>query len=362
MNLPPTRTSHAAFCQPVYFPFTFISQPLVEVMSLCFHRILVYEPAHAETQQALRPWVEKGFLEIRRPLDKFMDKKNLGAALRDFRNWGLFHQHGDMVYLKTSQNDIAPADPAIARIAADIRGKAAELPNTSDQGELPLQLFLHFAQEFDQHAWELREELYRVDQQYESLKRAFRQDQNGHDDEPTARGPFPAAQEDRGGFMIEKRMSGWNHLFQNDPANTGLLFTDSPSALAHLLDAVQEKVEALRFNITYTLAGSQDVPRERPTWADHLDQLFKMVCETPWNKDLQERIARRSREVKAELDQWQGPSMKSPYENASFCWYVFPHQVPGDLFNRCCGVESSYQENHAMQVQNMLVGLIEWAV
>jgi hypothetical protein len=331
-------------------------------MSLCFYRMLVYEPAHAETQQALRPWLDNGFLEIRRPLEKFMDKKNLQAALRDFRSWGLFHQHGDMAYLKTSGNDISPVDPAIARIASDIRGKGAESPNTSDQGELSLQLFLHLAQEFDQHAWELREELNRVDQQYESLQSAFRQDQNAHKHEPIPRGPIPAMKEDRGSFMIEKRMATWNHLFQNDPADTGLLFTDSDSALAYLLDDVQEKVEALRFNVTYTLAVSQEVPRERPTWADHLDQLFKMVRETPWNQDLQERIAQGSHEMKAKLDLWQGSSMKSPHGNASFCWYVLPHQVAGDLFNRCCGVDSSYRENHTTQVHNMLIGLIEWGV
>jgi hypothetical protein len=275
-----------------------------------------------------------------------------------------------MTYLKMAGNGIAPIDPEIARTASDIRGRAEEPPNTSDQSDLSLQLFLHLAQEFDQHSWELREELNRVNHQYQALQSSFRQDQNGHAHEPIPKdlpastsqwqaGPFPAAKEDRGSFMIEKRMAAWNRLFRNDPANTGLLFTHSHSAFAYLIDEVKEKVEALRFDVTYAQAESKGEPKDRPAWADHLQEVFSKVITMPWSRTLQEEIGQASHEIEARIDDRKRSTMKPDDRSISFRWYLVPDQVPSTLLNRRCGVESVYEEGQAAKVKNTLIGLIE---
>jgi hypothetical protein len=379
---------------PVYFPFTFISPSLVEAMSLCFHRVVVYEPAHSKPQEALRPWIDRGFLDLRSPFEKVIDKKPLEAALRNFRSWGLLHQHADMAYLKMVGNDIAPVDPKTPRIVSDIRAMPTKKsPKESEESELPLQLFIHLAQEFDQHSWELRQELNRLNDQYRALQSSFREDETEQAHEPISkdlpararpassvggwacppslslrRGGrasqsqpelFPVTGEDRGSLLIEKRMTAWNHLFQKDPPGSGLLFTDSPLAFAYLLDGVQEKVEALKFNITYTQAESREIRKNLPSWADHFQEILNTVLTTPWSQTLQERVVEARPEIEAEIDRLTGSTVKPYDRSVSFRWYVLPHQVARSLLNRRCGMDSSDKEDEAAKVRNTLVGLIE---
>jgi len=377
------RTPHSAFLSPVYFPFTFISPSLVEAMSLCFHRVVVYQPAYSKAQKDLRPWMDRGFLDIRSPFENVMDKKSLEAGLRNFRSWELLHQQADMAYLKTVGNEIAPVGPETPKIVSDIKGMAAKRSKESEDSELSLQMFLHLTQEFDEHSWELRQQLNRFNNQYQALQSFFRQDQDGQADDPMAEdlpararppsaspqaiagrasqwqaGLFPV-EEDQGSFVIEKRMAGWNRLFRKDPADSGLLFTDSPLALAYLLDGVQEKVEALKFNITYTQAESREVRKNHPSWADHLQDIFNTVLTTPWSRTLQERVVRAGREIEAEIDHWKGLTVKPHDRRVSFHWYVLPHQVARSLLNRRCGIDGSDKEDEAGKVGNTLVGLIE---
>ncbi|UCG81476.1 MAG: hypothetical protein JSV60_04140, partial [Desulfobacterales bacterium] len=353
------RNPQSAMLSAVYFPFTFISPSLVEATSVCFDRLVVYQPPFAKPQQALQPWVDTGFLDLRSPLEKSIDKKSVEAALRNFRSWGLFHEHADMAYLKMAGNDISLVDPRIARIVSDIRGKGTESSNTSDQGEFSHQLFLHLAQEFDQHSWELTEELRRVNHQYQGLQSAFRQDQNGQAHEPIEAEPMTAVKEDRGSFMIEKRMAAWNHVFQNDFGDIGLLLTDSYSALAYLLDEAQEKVEALRFNVTYSEAQLNQVPTDRPTWVDHLQEIFNTVLAMPWSRTLQKKIVQAGREMEAIIHHRTGANMRSHERSVSFRWYVVPDQVPQALLNRRCGAERGHEKDRVAKVKNTIVGMIE---
>ncbi|MBW1678181.1 MAG: hypothetical protein JRJ79_16655, partial [Deltaproteobacteria bacterium] len=327
------RIPHSGFLSPVYFPFTFISPSLVEAMSLCFHRVVVYEPAHSKRQEAIRPWIDRDFLDVRSPFEKVIDKRRLEAALRNFRSWGLLHQHADMAYLKMVGNDIAPVDPKTPRIVSDIRAMAAKKNSKeSEESELSLQLFIHLAQEFDQHSWELRQQMNRFNDQYQALQSSFREDEAGQLHEPISKdlparasqwqagqwqaGLFPVTGEDPGGFMIEKRMAAWNHLFQKDPADSSLLFTDSPLAFAYLLDGVQEKVEAFKFDITYNTP---------PSWADHLHEIFNTVLTTPWSRTLQERVVEAGREIEAAIDHLRESTVKPHDRSVSFRWYVLPH-------------------------------------
>ena len=374
----------SAILSQVYFPFTFISPSLVEAITLCFDRVVVYHPAHSKLQEALRPWIDRGFLDIRSPFEGVVDKKPLEAALRNFRSWGLLHQHADMAYLKMVGNKIAPVDPETPRIVSDIRTMAAKSSDNSEESELPLQLFIHLAQEFDQHSWELRQQMNRFNDQYQTLQSSFREDEAGQVHEPISKdlpararppsalpqanagrasqwqaGLFPVTGEDPGGFMIEKRMAAWNHLFQEDPADTCLLFTDSPLALAYLLDGVQEKVEALKFNITYSQVESREVRKNDPSWADHLHEIFNTVLTTPWSHTLQERVVEAGREIEAAIDHLRESTVKPHDRSVSFRWYVLPHQISRTLLNRRCALDSSHEEDEAARVKNTLVGLIE---
>ena len=154
-------------------------------------------------------------------------------------------------------------------------------------------------------------------------------------------------------------MAAWNHLFQKDPAGSGLLFTDSPVAFAYLLDEVQEKVEVLQFNITYGQAGSGNVLKDHTSWGDHVREILNTVLATPWSRTLQETVIEAGREIEAKIDHLRGSRVKPPDRSVSFRWHVVPFQVARNLLNRCCGIDSSHEEDEAANVKNTLVGLIE---
>jgi hypothetical protein len=354
-----TDSQHSEILSPVYFPFTFISPSLLEAMSLCFNRLVVYQPAHSRPQKALQPWIDRGLLNVRSPFETVIDKKSVEAALHDFRSWGLLHQHADMAYLKMVGNYIAPVDPETARIASDIRAMAATRRTESEESELSSHLFLHLAQEFDRHSWELREQLNRLNDRYRALQGSFRQDESGESRDPTSEELFLVTEKDPRGFMIKKRMAAWNHLFQQDTAGPGLLFTDSPPALAYLLDKVQEKVEALNFSITSWQADSRETAKNHPAWAHHFRETLNTVLTTPWSRTLQERVLEAGREIEARIDHRRRSRVKPHDRSVSFRWYVLPRHVAHSVLNRCCGVESGDEEDRAVRVKNTLVGLIE---
>lgn len=328
-------------------------------MALFFQRVVIYQPAHAKPPEALRPWMESGFLDIRSPFEKVIQRKPLEAALRDFKSWGDFHQDADMAYLKTVGNNIAPVDPQTPRIVSDIRATGAKDSKGLEESELSLHVFLHLSQEFDQHSWELMRQLNRLNEQYEALQSSFRQDETDQAHDPIQKERFPLEEEDIGSLVIEKRMATWNHLFQKDPADSSLLFTDSRSALDYLLDGVQEKVEVLKVNITYAQTESRERPKNQPSWTDHLQEIFNRILITPWSGTLQEEVVEAGREIEKRINDWRESTKKSHDRRVLYRWYLVPDQVAPGLLNRRCRVDQGDKGYQATKVRNTLVGMIE---
>ena len=343
---------------PVFFPFTFISPALLEAMSSCFHHMLLYQPAHADHHSALRPWIDNGFLDLRSPFETVIDKKPLKAALRDFSSWGLFQKRSDLAYLKTVGNDIAPVNPEIAQIASEIKGGKTH-PETSDEAEFSPQLFLHLAQEFDEHSWELREELSRVDDQYQALQGDFRQDQEGEAQHRTLMKPTPAREEDLGRPMIDKRMAAWNRLFQRDPSDSGLLITGSSSAFDYLLANVEQRHEILNFHIPLTQNESREKTVGYPSLVEDLQGIFDMALTVPWSQALEEKVMDTGREVAARITDARGSHIGSDDKIVSFGWHLVPDRPARVLFNQCCGVKTGQEEDVATETRNTLVGLVQ---
>ena len=69
--------------KPVYFPFTFISRPVIEAVSACFRQIVVYQPSERHVPEQMRQWAESGMLEIRIPVKE--DEERLEADLSSGR-------------------------------------------------------------------------------------------------------------------------------------------------------------------------------------------------------------------------------------------------------------------------------------
>ena len=370
------RNPQSVIVSPVYFPFTFVSPSLVEAMSLCFRKVVVYQPAYSKPREALRPWMDRNCLDVRSPTEKVIDKKLLEAALRNFKNWGLQHEHFDMTYLKMVGNNISPIGPEIAKIASDIKGTTTSQTNNPEDSELYRQVFLHLAQEFDEHSWEVKQQMNQFENQYRALRSFFCQDQieQGQDHQSVCAGPGslmdgrslqkqaelpPVVEDDPGRLMIEKRMTAWNHLFQKDSAGCGLLFTDSPLVLSYILDDIQDKVELFKFKITYKQAATGEMPINHSFLADHIQEIFDTVLTTQWSRTLQENVIEAGRQIEAEILRQKKSVVKPHDRSLSLCWHVLPAKDARTFLNSCCGTESCREDNGVAKVKNTIVGIIE---
>ena len=76
--------------KPIYFPFTYISEPVVEATGVCFKQLVVYQPSNQKVPEKMQKWAKSGILDIRVPVKS--DEKELDAALRDYKTWVNIHQ------------------------------------------------------------------------------------------------------------------------------------------------------------------------------------------------------------------------------------------------------------------------------
>ena len=67
--------------KPIFFPFTYVSDSVAQALTACFGQFIVYQPLAGKIPEQMRPWVEKGILDIRVPVTE--DQKELEAAVRN---------------------------------------------------------------------------------------------------------------------------------------------------------------------------------------------------------------------------------------------------------------------------------------
>jgi hypothetical protein len=280
----------------------------------------------------------------------------LKAARRDLSSWALFQEHADMAYLKMAGRGIAPANPEIPEIASRIKDDGSL--QASDGADLAPQLFLHLAQEFDQHAWELREELHQVEDRYQALQGDFRQDQEWEGDYHRTLLGSASAGDDPGRHLTDRRMVAWNRLFQKDPCDSGLLFTSSQSALDYLLANVEEKHDLLSFDVTLTQNETDEKTTGYLSLAKDLQKLFHMVLTAPWSPEQQKNAEDTGRELTMRISETRDAFITPSDDTVSCTWYVVPGLPARILLNRSCGAETGRKQDVANEIRNTLVGLV----
>jgi hypothetical protein len=351
-------TLKSPIVRAVYFPFTFIGPPVLESLSLCFDRVVLYRPVGSPLPEGCQTWVAGRFLEIRVPFEGVIDRKALVAQLQQWRTWGLQNPGVDTAYLKAAGSEMAPVNPQTHKIVSEIKKATATVGRTREEnehGHMAPQLFLHLAQDYDERSWELREHLHRFKSQQQALQAFFRIDKFEEDEIPVPGAPLANSNEDLGSFMIESRMRAWNRLFQKDHEASSLLFTDSPVAHSWLLEAACESIEVLKLGVP--CASRQ---ANHPPWKNPLEKLFGALLTTPWSEQLGRKVEQEAREVEEMIQTWERSMSPAGEKAACIRWSVVPGQAHCSLLNQRCGFDISSDRRGCSE--NTIVGLVEHRV
>ena len=337
--------------KPIYFPFTYISKPVVNALHACFGKAIVYYPSSNNIPEEAHKLSECGVLDIRIPVKK--DEEKLSAILKEYDAWANLHQGSkgsQLDFLKTRRNKIPFFnDTSASQIKADIKNIADENPARKKPDPVfNARIFLSIAQNFDMQNDKIVQDIASFETARIDLIKSLKGEDEtstlvpGHQDEfKTGR----LADDDR---MIPERIAAWALLMCCDSSphkgeKCGLFVTSSRQAIDCLLEKTPEAESV--FSI------------------DAIPMVDNRVAKTlKWPGDLMQyldRVAESSQPVECHPFTLGFDELTCDTK-ISLSIYLVPKTLPWDYFSRftevdpACGEIEKNREN----LKNTLIGHI----
>ena len=222
---------------PILFPYTYVSEPMAEILAVFFEKIVVYQPIRDDLPPEMQALKQQGFLEIRTP--EHEDDHEIKAVIKDYQNWAQLHQ-GHLALQGSLLKALDPKvpffdDSATARILADLKSETRSKSDQHQQNPLfHARLFLHFAQEYDRHTLEIETDFGRYEEKAQNLINELKAETDQRADEFHRTAVHqPSAPDD---LMLPGRLSAWTHMLLHDPEISGLFVTTSLAAFETVKD------------------------------------------------------------------------------------------------------------------------------
>jgi hypothetical protein len=223
--------------KPIFFPYTYISNPLAEAVAACFGRFTVYQPLSDNLPLSMQPWVEKGVIDNRIPMKG--DTKELAAAAENFQDWASLNVGSSSIHpasLKTLKASAPLLEASLSsQLVAEVK-KQINRPTTDKSSDhiLASRIFLYFAQEFDRQSQELDHVL----EEFQKKEQDLIQDLKMEEDALAAEfkkdpGHMPDVNTD---YLIAGRLEAWTRILFKDEQPSQLFVTHSKAVLEQLLD------------------------------------------------------------------------------------------------------------------------------
>jgi hypothetical protein len=329
--------------KPVYFPFTFISNPVCQTLAVCFRQIVVYQISGIKIPDEMRQWGESGILDIRIPVKYDGDK--LDAIVKQYRSWAASHQGSEIAFLKSRAHEIPFFDENSTRqIMADIKGKESRQKRSIEKPDplLNAGLFLHLAQEYDIQNLTLSQDL----QAIEAIEKDFMEELKGEDQAFDEESALEKTWEthDPGHYMTKERIQAWSRLMQQDPQDSGVFVTTSRSVFESLIDSTPE---AELVDVLDTIPVVDNEVEALETWRDELMKHLEMLSTVIWTAKTDPIIT--------------VPEIPECEIKASLTLYIVPGKTPHEFFHRYVEHDVfNYKEKYQkVRLKNTLLGLIE---
>jgi len=160
--------------KPIYFPGTWLSEPVQKVLFACFDQIVIYSPHSELVPETHRSLAAAGRLDIRHPKEKAGDE--LPTLLASYRAWAQLHGGERPDFHKfVAFHPALPRDPSSDEIRSQILGESrGDAPRKGHPADplLEARLFLAIAQQHDQQQAALANDLQKIsDMQQDLLRR-----------------------------------------------------------------------------------------------------------------------------------------------------------------------------------------------
>ena len=143
--------------KPIYFPFTFIPNQVIEALTVCFKQTVLYQISKKHVTEKMLGSIKRDGIDIRIPVQG--EEEKLDLILRDFRTWADHHQGGELSIFKTRAHTTPFfEESSSAQIMAEIKNRSAEhLRQNKTEAAMHARIFLLLAQEYDQQNHKLEE-------------------------------------------------------------------------------------------------------------------------------------------------------------------------------------------------------------
>ena len=330
---------------PIYFPYTYISDPVAGALAACFGRFSLYQPLPDLLPQQMKTWVDKGAIDIIVPGSG--DEQKLETAAQNYLDWANLHTGGtgtSLSALKTLKATAPYLDSSLSsQIVADVKGQMqGSLPTKAYDPASAAKIFLYFAQEYDRQSQELDQDMEEFSRWERDLIKELKVEDDvlpsGLKDDHQQ---VSATAED---YLIDGRMLAWTRLYLVDKAPSGILVTQSKTIVETLLDCAPQTEKIILFDALPLADANAD---EVKLWQDQLlTYLYEIVDNTS---------------SAPSIDKIDKLTVAAGEASVSLSIFLVPKQTPHELLSRCVDAKLSEAEKAFLKVnfKNTLIGLVE---
>lgn len=223
---------------PIYFPFTYISEPILDKLWDTFGKIVVYQSSKINVPEKMTAWEKSGKIDIRMPVEGNDEK--IERILQEFKSWADLHQGSELSLLKTQLGKIPFFnEDATSQIKLDIKRQDLKKPSEEKPERLLVaRMFLQVAQELDLQHDSLKQDFLSLEAMDQRLiKELTGEALSSSSDVDT----YQAVEtNDAGKYMTKERIDAWARIMLQDRQQSGLFITNSRAVMEHLLDDAPE--------------------------------------------------------------------------------------------------------------------------
>lgn len=213
--------------KPIYFPFTFISEPIAECIKAYFPQFIMYQPSDHGLSPELNKMVADDTAEVRVPIAG--DDAKIDAACINYHNWIAVHAGSDISLLKATSEATPFFDPHSSyQLKADIKKNTASRAIDPD---FTARVFLRFTQQFDQQNHDIEQNL--INHEYK--KRAMFNSLTGQTSETGMDSKPTVIPRDQGGYLTAERIKAWVRLLMHDQRVPDIFITSSMAIFDYLV-------------------------------------------------------------------------------------------------------------------------------